>query len=128
LWVEGAPFNSGNGLWTNEGATFSPSSQPQGLTNTFTWEAWVKPDNNLSGDNTNENYVLYPWFDGANYSSTYAGLGIATGKDGIRLVGHTANYLQQIIELPLPTGPTLPLCFRIMWRLCWSMDRLKPVM
>ncbi|QIP15950.1 hypothetical protein G8759_26610 [Spirosoma aureum] len=98
LWVEGTPFNNGNALWTNEGATFSPSSQPQGLTNTFTWEAWVKPDNNLSGDNTNENYVLYPWFDGANYSSAYAGLGIATGKDGIRLVGHTANYLQQILD------------------------------
>jgi RHS repeat-associated protein len=102
LWIEGTPFNSSNALYTNQGLTFTPSSQPQSLTGTFTWEAWVKPDVNLSGDNTNERYVLYPRYDGARYNSNYAGLGVAAGKDGIRLVGHTANYLQQILDYRTP--------------------------
>jgi RHS repeat-associated protein len=98
LWVEGAPFNSGQALWTNQGLQFSPSAQPQNLTATFTWEGWVKPELPLSGNNFNERYVLYPHYNGSVYSDTYAGLGIAAGTDGIRLVGHTAYYLQQILD------------------------------
>jgi hypothetical protein len=96
LSIEGAPFNSGNGLLLN-GATFNASFDVTQLHTNFTWEAWVKPVGQL-GSVTNSRYVLYPFDGSAVGGSTHAGVGVAVGTDGVQVVEHTTSYLQEALR------------------------------
>lgn len=76
---------------------FQANGHYPNLHSTFTWEAWVKPGRALRRDVENENYALYPSYQGLTNDNTRSGVGVAVGMNGVYVVEHSADFLRSIV-------------------------------
>ena len=93
-------------------AVAGAAPQPPGVTRTFTFAAWVKPeaDTTLPGEtnagitalNASRNDVLYPPPGHEVWTDADAGAGLAVGRNGVTVLEHGANHFPAVLEYATP--------------------------
>ncbi len=100
LTVGNGSYNGGKGLRFDGGSSTSLNQNFNfgDLHTNFTWEAWVLPEQTVTGNVYSNRYALYPDWGGGSNNAANAGMGIAVGTNGVQLAEHTDNYMPLVLN------------------------------